>query len=293
MPELGVRGDPGEEALAQPAPEGALRAAEGHGIAVEHVDDHYDRRDRRALHQDREHVLRPHQPAVEERQARQDHEENEQRGGQHPGGVARVDVGDDLGHDLGFGRLLGQRRTGRGGSGRKGAGEPGQRVEQSHRVVSLRCCPGAADHDVDHRASSPVSPVRTLRACSTERTKILPSPIFPVFAVAASGLDHLLGHRIGDHELELHLRHEVHHVLGAAVDLGVARLPPVSLHLRNHQALDAEGGQRLADLLELEGLDHGNDQLHEVPRLLLSVTRAASKFVMQVPCHATGGRIGH
>src|SRR6478609_9655571 len=38
-------------------------------------------------------------------------------------------------------------------------------------------------------------------------------------------LDHLLGLRVGHHDLELHLGQEVDDVLGAAVELGVALLP--------------------------------------------------------------------
>ena len=64
------------------------------------------------------------------------------------------------------------------------------------------------------------------RRCSTSSTKILPSPILSVLAVVCDGLDDLVGQRVGDHDLEPDLRHEVHGVFGAAIDLGVARLAP-------------------------------------------------------------------
>ena len=65
--------------------------AEGQAVAVgdpQHAD---QRDDREALHQHAEHVLGPHQAAVEQRQAGQAHHQHQQAGGQHPGGVAAVD----------------------------------------------------------------------------------------------------------------------------------------------------------------------------------------------------------
>ena len=47
-------------------------------------------------------------------------------------------------------------------------------------------CRTAFDYiSLSQRADSSVSPVRMRTACSTGMTKTLPSPIFPVFAVAA------------------------------------------------------------------------------------------------------------
>ena len=125
-------------------------------------------------------------------------------------------------------------------------------------------------------------------ACSTGSTKILPSPILPVLAVAARASTTCGDRRVGHDQLELDLRHEVHDVLGAAVDLGMTGLPPVALDLGDHQALHADGGQRLADLLELEWLDHGYDQFHAVPRPRFHATRSASSGDMQVSCQLAG-----
>src|SRR5262249_16684298 len=68
---------------------------------------------------------------------------------------------------------------------------------------------------------------------------------------------------VGHHrELDLDLRHEVHRVLAAAVDLGVALLPAVALDLGDGQAVHADGGERIAHWIELEGLDDGDDGFH-------------------------------
>ena len=61
---------------------------EGEAVAAEHpLDaDHGDQDE--ALHQQVEDVLAAHQPAVEERQARRGHHQDQRRRHQHPGGVA-------------------------------------------------------------------------------------------------------------------------------------------------------------------------------------------------------------
>jgi len=48
---------------------------------------------------------------------------------------------------------------------------------------------------------------------------------------------------------------EIHDLFGAAIDLGMALLPAVALHLGHGHAVDADGGKRLADLVQLEGFD--------------------------------------
>ena len=62
-------------------------------------------------------------------------------------------------------------------------------------------------------------------------------------------------------------------VFRAAVDLGLALLPAEALHLGDGEALHAERRQRLAHVVELEGLDDGHDQLHvAAPSRLLSTS---------------------
>src|SRR5512134_695351 len=72
-------------------------------------------------------------------------------------------------------------------------------------------------------------------------------------------LDHLLEHLALDRGFDLDLRQKVDDVLGAAVELGMALLPPEALHLGHRDALHADGGQRLTHLVELERLDDGRD----------------------------------
>src|SRR5690606_5450822 len=51
-------------------------------------------------------------------------------------------------------------------------------------------------------------------------------------------------------------------VLGAAIELGVALLAAEALDLGDGDALHADGRERLADFVELEGLDDGGDEFH-------------------------------
>jgi hypothetical protein len=75
-------------------------------------------------------------------------------------------------------------------------------------------------------------------------------------------IDHA-GDQIGGHgHLDLELGQEAHGVLGAPVDLGMAFLPAIALHLGDGQAVDADAGQSVADLLQLERLDDGHHDFH-------------------------------
>src|SRR5438552_5531979 len=75
-------------------------------------------------------------------------------------------------------------------------------------------------------------------------------------------LDRLLEHLRLDRRLDLHLGQEVDDVLRAAVELGVPFLPPEPLHFRHGDALHADCRERLAHLVELEGLDDCRYQFH-------------------------------
>src|SRR6266850_8183913 len=82
---------------------------------------------------------------------------------------------------------------------------------------------------------------------------------------AADCLDRLLDHLILDDELDLHLGQEVDHVLGAAIQLGMALLPAETLHLGHGQAGDPDLRERFAHLVELERLHDRFDLLHGFP----------------------------
>src|SRR4051812_14959337 len=72
-------------------------------------------------------------------------------------------------------------------------------------------------------------------------------------------LDRLLEQLRLDRRLHLHLGEEIDHVLGAAVELGVALLPAEAFDLGDGDALHPDRRQRFADLVELEGLDDCRD----------------------------------
>src|SRR3954463_282439 len=72
-------------------------------------------------------------------------------------------------------------------------------------------------------------------------------------------VDRLLEQLGLDRRLHLHLREEVDHVFGAAVELGVALLPAEAFDLGDGDALHPDRRQRFADLVELEGLDDCRD----------------------------------
>ena len=66
---------------------------------------------------------------------------------------------------------------------------------------------------------------------SSSRTKIFPSPIFPVLALRRIASTTSVQLRVVHRDLDLRLRREVDLVLRAPVDLGVALLAAVPLHL--------------------------------------------------------------
>src|SRR5256885_9329580 len=76
------------------------------------------------------------------------------------------------------------------------------------------------------------------------------------------GIDGALDLVVRHHHLDLHFRQEIDHVLGAAVELGMALLAAEALDLGDGQAGDADFGERFAHFVELEGFDDGLDLLH-------------------------------
>src|SRR4029077_6758947 len=79
------------------------------------------------------------------------------------------------------------------------------------------------------------------------------------------GCDRLdgLGDLVGrDRDLDFDLGQETHGVFGAAIDFRVALLPAISLDLRDRQAVNADGGQRVADFFKLERLDDRHNNFH-------------------------------
>src|SRR5262245_25794815 len=69
-----------------------------------------------------------------------------------------------------------------------------------------------------------------------------------------------------DRNLEPELGKEIHRVFGAAIDFGMALLPPVAFDLAHGHAVDAETWKRIANLVKFERLDNSDDHCHEWPR---------------------------
>src|SRR6056297_3963745 len=72
-----------------------------------------------------------------------------------------------------------------------------------------------------------------------------------------------------EHDVDLHLGQEVHHIFGPAIEFGMALLTAEPLDLDNRKALNASFLQRFLHLVELEGLDDRFDLFHRrgPPRL--------------------------
>src|SRR5690606_8115628 len=75
-------------------------------------------------------------------------------------------------------------------------------------------------------------------------------------------VDDLMDHLVRDDDLELHLRHEIHPVRRASLDLLLAAAPSTALHLRHGHALDADLRKGILHFVQLERLDDRLDLLH-------------------------------
>src|SRR4051794_14225611 len=80
-------------------------------------------------------------------------------------------------------------------------------------------------------------------------------------------LDRAIDEGVVDDDLDLHLGQEAHGVLRTAIDLGLALLAAKALHFTDRQALDAERGQRVAHVVQLEWLEDRHDHFHLISPL--------------------------
>jgi hypothetical protein len=85
---------------------------------------------------------------------------------------------------------------------------------------------------------------------------------------------------------------EIHGVFGAAIDLGVALLAAIALDLGDGDALDADRHQGVADIVEFERLDDGDDELHWIdPSHPLPTDEKISVRDRRDPCEKHIGRL--
>src|SRR6516225_5651804 len=96
------------------------------------------------------------------------------------------------------------------------------------------------------------------------------------------GLDGAFEHLARHRHLDLDLGQEGHRIFGAAIELRVALLAPISLHFGSRHSLHADRVESIADIFELEGFDDGDDDLHGRIQLLTSwPSPATGTFLMR------------
>src|SRR5580704_10891947 len=98
-------------------------------------------------------------------------------------------------------------------------------------------------------------------------------------------VDRLAGEVGGDRDFDAKLGQEIHDIFGAAVDFGVALLAAIALDLGDRHAVDADRGQRLAHLVELEGFYDGNNEFHGQAFIFRGVRLVAPWFAPRQVCH--------
>src|SRR6185437_16573316 len=87
----------------------------------------------------------------------------------------------------------------------------------------------------------------------------------PDLAGLGGGADcfhHLFNLLAGDGDFDANLWQEIHGVFRAAIDFHVPLLPPIAFHLAYGHAVNADGGEGVAHLVEFERLDDRDDELH-------------------------------
>src|SRR5471030_190420 len=89
-------------------------------------------------------------------------------------------------------------------------------------------------------------------------------------------LDHLIDEVRIDRDFDLQLGQKAHRIFCAPIDFGMAFLSAVALHFRHRQPVHANGGERVAHLLEFERLYHCHYYFH-VPHPSLAVPRGMNE----------------
>src|SRR5258705_1749313 len=99
---------------------------------------------------------------------------------------------------------------------------------------------------------------------------------------------YLVRQRVGDDDLDLDLRQEIHRVLTAAIHLGVTLLAAEAAHLGHGHADDAGARERFLHVVELERLDDRFDLLH--PPLTASARASWSSTAPSASMRPSRGR---
>src|SRR5947208_2174197 len=97
----------------------------------------------------------------------------------------------------------------------------------------------------------------------------------PGLGGATDRLDGFFDHVVAEHNLDLHLGKKIDHVLGTAIELGMALLAPETLGLGHGDALQADLLEGFLHLVELEGFDDRLDFFHFASCLPARRRRAA------------------
>src|SRR5262249_16804413 len=84
----------------------------------------------------------------------------------------------------------------------------------------------------------------------------------PGLSGAPDRVDRALDKVIADHDLDLHLRHNIPDVLGPTIELGMALLPAKALGFGHGNALKSDLLKRFFHLVQFEWLDDGFDFFH-------------------------------
>src|SRR6185503_268236 len=92
--------------------------------------------------------------------------------------------------------------------------------------------------------------------------KDLPVPDPAGLRSTADRLDGFFDHVVAQNNFDLHLGQEIHHVLGAAIELGVPLLAPEALGLEDGDPLQPDFLESFFHLVELERLDDRLELLH-------------------------------
>src|SRR5258707_7222828 len=82
------------------------------------------------------------------------------------------------------------------------------------------------------------------------------------FGRRCDGVDGLVDLIRGHRDLDLDLGQEAHRVFSTAIDFRMALLPAISLDFRHRETVNANGGQSVADIFEIEWLDDRHNNLH-------------------------------